>query len=312
MRPAVVNAHSLSVLPVAAVWKVIGSCALAYDTHEIETETLNSRGARQALSRLVERALIRRADIVITVNESIADWYRETYGLASGRVRVLRNAPSARFVSIARGECGHSNGTEKPGDFLELRLACGIPAGELLFLYQGVVGDGRGTRMLVEAFGAISGRHVVFLSYGDDETVRWLRTQAGIYNNVHFVPAVSPDSLPYMTAQADVGLCIIEPLCLSYSLSLPNKLLEYLLSGVPVLGSDLPEFRRLITQDRGWLIEPESSQIKAFVEELSVADVRERKQALQATPVAISWESDFDELVDFYSGYLTEPSTASG
>ena len=36
------------------------------------------------------------------------------------------------------------------------------------------------------------------------------------------------------------GLCLIQPICRSYELCLPNKLFEYAAAGVPILASDLP------------------------------------------------------------------------
>ena len=48
------------------------------------------------------------------------------------------------------------------------------------------------------------------------------------------------------TASADIGLCIPENLGLSYFLSLPNKLFEYVAAGLPVIGSNFPEIANII------------------------------------------------------------------
>ena len=37
-----------------------------------------------------------------------------------------------------------------------------------------------------------------------------------------------------------MGLCLIQPICRSYELTLPNKLFEYACAGLPILASDLP------------------------------------------------------------------------
>ena len=72
--------------------------------------------------------------------------------------------------------------------------------------------------------------------------------EAGLYERVHFHPAVPPGGLLDVTASADVGLCLIEPLTESLRLSLPNKLFEYLAAGIPVVGTRLPEIRRVIEE----------------------------------------------------------------
>ena len=62
----------------------------------------------------------------------------------------------------------------------------------------------------------------------------------GVEERLELGVAVAPDRVLAEIAGASVGLALIQPACLSYELSLPNKLFEYALAGVPVLGSDLP------------------------------------------------------------------------
>jgi len=64
-----------------------------------------------------------------------------------------------------------------------------------------------------------------------------------------FMPGWVPlEELPLYTASADVGLCLIENLGYSYYLSLPNKLFQYIMAGVPVLASDFPEIGRIVRE----------------------------------------------------------------
>ena len=59
-------------------------------------------------------------------------------------------------------------------------------------------------------------------------------------------PAVPTDDVVRWAAGADVGLALIQNVSLSYFLSLPNKLFEYVAAGLPVVASDFPELRGVV------------------------------------------------------------------
>ena len=68
---------------------------------------------------------------------------------------------------------------------------------------------------------------------------------------------MSPDELIGAISEASVGLALIQPVCLSYRMSLPNKVFEYVAAGLPVLGSDLPAISAVVNEHRiGLLAEP--------------------------------------------------------
>jgi glycosyltransferase involved in cell wall biosynthesis len=184
----------------------------------------------------MERALIGSTEAVIVVNESIAAWYRDAYGLKE--VHVIRNIPYPRSFS--------------GGKTSRLREAFGIDHRSLVFLCQGILDEGRGIPILLEAFGRLPlDRHVVFL--GNGPMAEKVRSRALRHPNIHHHPAVPPDVLLEYTAGADVGISLIENVCLSYYYSLPNKVFEYLMSGVPVIVSDFPEMARLVDETGcGW------------------------------------------------------------
>jgi glycosyltransferase involved in cell wall biosynthesis len=65
---------------------------------------------------------------------------------------------------------------------------------------------------------------------------------------VHWLGAVPYDTLHALTCGADVGLCLIEPVSMSYEYALPNKLFEYMMARVPCLATDLPALHDHITR----------------------------------------------------------------
>ena len=84
---------------------------------------------------------------------------------------------------------------------------------------------------------------------GNSRYIQQLTKIADSFNvreRVIFHPAVPHDELQYYTGMADVGLCNIENVCLSYYYSLPNKLFEYIQALVPIVGSNFPEIGGII------------------------------------------------------------------
>ena len=65
---------------------------LVYDSHEYFTEAagLTGKPLKRAMWLMLERWAFKSLPCMITVNESIAESYRKTYGL---EVRVVRNMP---------------------------------------------------------------------------------------------------------------------------------------------------------------------------------------------------------------------------
>ena len=76
-------------------------------------------------------------------------------------------------------------------------------------------------------------------------------------DRVSFLPFTLPDELLSFTASADLGAVLIEPLTESLRLALPNKLFEYLIAGIPVIASPIPEMKRIVeTFNVGVLADP--------------------------------------------------------
>ena len=157
-----INCHSLPVLPLCVALKKRHKCKLIYDTHELETETDGSSGIRKLLSKLVEKILIRYVNETITVCNSIAEWYSQAYGLQN--VWVVKNVPHRQDIP--------------PDKSRFLREKFKIPDDHIVFLYQGVLNQVRGTDFLLRVFSEIGAdKHIVFMGFGSslDEVKKKVR-----------------------------------------------------------------------------------------------------------------------------------------
>ncbi|MBT4864790.1 MAG: glycosyltransferase [Planctomycetaceae bacterium] len=281
-----VNCHSLSVLPLAVVIKLFWRTRLIYDTHELETESASVSGIRKRVAKVVERCLIRFCDNVIVVGDSIAEWYRDAYGLSN--VSVVRNKPILTT-------------THQPDERNLLKEALNLEPSDRLFLYQGILERGRGLEILLDAFEHHgSQNHFVAMGYGSWEPL--IRERAERCSNIHFHPAVSPQELGKYTVCADVGLCLIEDCCLSYRYCLPNKLFEYLAAGLPTLISNLPDMVRVIEGSGcGWIVEPNSGSVSAVVNGITPEVLAEKAQAARNHRQEFTWEEEERTLIAVYS-----------
>lgn len=290
---ACLNCHSLAVLPLSVLLKFATRCRLVYDTHELETEVAGAKGVRKRLSKLVERVLIRFVDHIVVVNDAIAEWYREAY--ARTDVTVVKNVPY------------QAKATPEKTDLL--REEFGIADEHMVFLYQGLLGRGRGIEMLLDVFAKIeSDKHVVFMGYGPlEESIKEMARRC---DNIHYKSAVPPERVAMFTAGADVGVSIIENVSLSYYLSLPNKVFEYLNGGLPVIVSDFPVVGGWVDSLKcGWKVDPEIAAVRRLIEELAWDDVhRGRAQAL-ASREYFGWELEEPNLLAVYDklGFESAP-----
>ena len=92
-----VNVHSLALLPLGVFLKWAFKAKLIYDAHELESEVHGAKGIRKVGGKWIESILVKRADHVFVVSESISDWYSSTYGIS--RPTVVLNAPYSKKVS---------------------------------------------------------------------------------------------------------------------------------------------------------------------------------------------------------------------
>ena len=278
-----VAAQNLFVLPMAHALARRTGAVFAYNAHELETETIASKGLRRKVQRLIERRYIRKADVVSVVNEPIAQWYRSAY-------------PGVEPVVV-------TNSPVDSGERVDLRTRLSVPDDALLYIHVGFITTGRSVPLILDVFSRHPEAHVVFL--GDGALRPEVERAAEDFPNIHWLPSVAPDEVVAHVRGADVGLCLIEHSCLSMALSTPNKLMEALKAGIPPLCSDLVEARRILGDSaRTWVLEDPSSQLESAIARITPADV----ERFKADPPKIpTWDEQAVSLVASYARALDAP-----
>lgn len=284
-----IQVHDFFMLFAGTRIKRLTGARLIYDAHELESRTTGLSALGGFFVSWWERVLWRSVDGFITVSEGIRQHYLARH----------RNVPSAVILNSPEFSPSH---TGKAPQFGSVRERLNLDADQTLFVYLGALSEGRGIETTVETFRSLPTHlHCVFIGEGDLEA--YLTHQAKQARNIHILPPVPHNEVVPFISSADFGLCLIEPVSLSYSFALPNKLFECLFAGLPVLGSDLPEIRRVIEEhSAGVVTSLHSEEIRTAALELAQTPQKIDSSTLSA----LSWESQVAKL-HFLYGTLRSP-----
>jgi glycosyltransferase involved in cell wall biosynthesis len=289
----VYHAHDLNTLLAVVMAARETNGSVVYDSHELFVQRNTTESLWHRFVWIWQEAhLIRCADRVITVSDSIADVLAERYRIK--RPVVIRNVqqyspfqPSTRLRELP--ELSHV-GSE----------AC-------IAIYAGRITRGRGLDMLVKASAHLRGVTIVLMGVRAPVYYEHLKKEINsldVRDKVILLPPVESDQVNEYLCSADMGLMPTENICLSYRLGAGNKLFHYLMAGLPVLVSDQPEKRKIVEQyDVGRVFDPEDpNDIARAIQELADdAELRRRlsENALAAAKV-LNWENEEKKLIELY------------
>lgn len=262
---------------------------LVYDSHEIfcEVPELQANPAKKKIWERLERRIVPKLRHAITVNESIAAYFKEKYKVP---FIAVRNIPDYR----------------KP-DHLKSRKDLGLPEDRKIVILQGAgINVQRGAEELVEAFRYLDHRYLLLI-IGSGDVIARLKDDVARFelkHNVTFIDKMAASELRQYTMNADLGVTIDKDTNLNYHFSLPNKVFDYIHAGIPVLASRLPEIERLVTSYRiGTFIEnhnPEhiASQIEAFLSSETYTSCRENTQLAASQN---NWPQEKQKLITLFN-----------
>ena len=246
LAPDVVHAHDLTTLPAGSRAAACAGARLVYDSHELEMHRNSSYPwIVRVRRRMLERKYIRRADAVVTVSESIADFLRSDYRIP--RPLIVLNAP--QFDKEVTPP------TNVRKDLL-------LDADDQLCIYVGNVTVNRGLEHIVRALALQPDLH--FATVGprrpatEAELVK-LAAELGVRHRFHIMNPVEPTEVVGYIATADVSVLPLQNVCLSYYYSMPNKLLESVFAGIPVAVANLLEMKRFVEENRCGMIMDETN-----------------------------------------------------
>lgn len=304
--PDIVHCHdSMPLLAAARVAQQTGA-ALVYDSHELEAHrNIFMPPALQAKIMAVEAQVLAQADGVITVSDFFAEDLAQMYGIA--RPTVVHNAPPRRPMPLPERWQQAARATG-------LRAEAGIDANAVLMVYTGNIGVNRGLEQVVAGLAeyyrtAAAPRDVHFSIVGSPkdgtaDLVRAQAAQAGLADKVHFHAPVPPTEVTSFIAAADISVVSVMPATRSYDRTMPNKIFEAAMAGLPILGADLTAQGSFIKEHSlGVTYDPASASsfCAGLVQMLCDLARYERRQAAQtAFDEAFGWEAQGRKITALY------------
>lgn len=218
-----------------AWWSVRLGVPTAVEVHQADTEHVSGRVVSM-LARLARRPALR---LVVCISQGLAERMAQA-GVPRSKLLVLPDAVDLGPYAPARTTA-------------EARAHLGLPLEGALIAYTGQLLPSKGADVLVRAAAQVPGASVLLVGGNEDDRSRLRALAASVgAANVRFVPQVPPRQVAAYQQAADV---LVLPQ-LDASAQSPMKLYEYLAAGRPVVASDLPAIREVLTHGESALLTP--------------------------------------------------------
>ncbi|MFQ5849160.1 MAG: glycosyltransferase family 4 protein [Candidatus Binatia bacterium] len=236
------------------------------------------------------RPLLVSADRVVCLTQGAQKWL-ESCRIAQGRARVIANGVDTDIFC--------------PRDKVTLRRELGLPPEALILLYVGSLIPRKGLEVLVEAIHLMRSDTaqflVILIGEGEkrlplEERVRHL----GLSQNIRFLGSMPSNRIPLWMVASDL---FVLP---SFHEGRPNVLLEAMSSGLPVIATDIPGNRDLVTVgENALLVPPGDPAALAVALNKLIADRELRAQMgrgarLSIQEMGLTWEECASKHIRLY------------
>lgn len=236
---AIIHFHDPELLPAGFFLKKCRHQVI-YDSHEdVPRDILSKHWIPVALRRvlsfffeMLENFIVKRLDAVVAATPFIAERFRriQTHSVAINNFPLPDEfTPAAKDRPFSRTVC-----------------------------YAGVITRMRGITELLEALDLL--RDVTLVLCGPFESKAFgeeLRSTAG-WRHVDYRGVVARNEVGAIMAGSEIGILVLLP-SPNHVNSQPNKMFEYMASGLPLLASDFPLWRQMIEEARcGVCVDPSS------------------------------------------------------
>lgn len=244
------------------------SLRLVFDSNELHLESFNSR-LKKLVWRPLQALAIRTSDAIVHAEPNRLEYFRRVYGGHGKRQEVIENFPHYHTGKLRR-----------------------VVAGEpVKVIYLGALGDDRYTDELIAAGRAMGGRiELDLVGFATPEVLAELERRYGSRPapNIRLLPPVPYEGIPALLEAYQIGIALYKNTNLNNYYCAPNKVYDYLMSGMAVIANDYPGLRKVLEDER----------LGACVSEVTPASMAEAVERIVSEQ---RWDNITDEVRQRYS-----------
>jgi glycosyltransferase involved in cell wall biosynthesis len=292
LRPAVVHFHDPELIPMALILKTLGY-TIVYDVHEdVPRQILDKHWIPRPLRWTVSKG--------VTAIERVAKWSFD--GFIAATPHIGAKFPASRTVVVQNYPIPS-----------ELVIEDGLPYADRpqCVTYIGGIARPRGALEMIKAMPLIVDRPDTRLEIAGPMTPASLEDElrglAG-WQAVTYHGLVDRAAVARILGSARVGLVTLHPTP-AYLEALPVKMFEYMAAGLPVIASDFPLWRNIVTEARcGLLVDPKNPSaiadaIRWILDHPEEAEAMGRRGQKAVTTI-YTWDLEEKKLIALYERLL--------
>jgi len=278
-------AHDSYPLISAYVFSRKHDARLIYDAVEFNPDRNVARGhisgMLSSFQQKFEAKIVRKADAVLTVGDSIAELISTHCEIP--QPTVVRHCPE------------YTPGVE-PRPILD-------PRGRKVIVYAGSITSNNGLEQLIQAMQYLDDAVAVIMGpiseLAYEKHLRRLVGELGVRNKVHLARPVERHEVVSFVSSADVGVIPIQKNCLNHVHISPNKLYEYIAARIPVATGDFPTITPLVkTFGIGEIFDETSPESIALTIDYILKRRKSYEGALEDCARALCWENESPKMID--------------
>lgn len=277
--------NDLDVMPATWLAAKLRRKVIVYDTHEYFLGMPELKPFSKKVWTIIEKTIFPQLNHIYTICSSFCEMYYRDYGK---QLMSVRNVPYKNFTPLTIYDEQIEAVYKK------------IPTGKKILIFQGIgINVERGGEELVLAMQYLPATKYHLLIIGGGEVfdkIIALTKEKNLSDQITILPRVPFEVLRYITAKADLGLSIDKPNNINHLYGLPNKIFDYLHSGVPVLVSRLIELERIVDKyDVGLYIDNHTPE--HIAQQIDAAFSNEQRMQLWKTNTIrvkneLNWEEE--------------------
>ncbi len=209
---------------VFAVYLASFLCPVVFETHQIRNH------------EWMYKQILKRVKGVVVITTNLKNKFVHEYGLPTKKILVARDAVDVKKFMIQKDTA------------TSIFTKYGIPSNKKLVIYCGSLSREKGVYVLAEAAKHLLPEFHVLIIGGQGVSLESFKKQYDGFNNISCAGYISHDEVPYYIAAAHV---LIQPDLASDTyasqFTSPMKLFEYMASGRPIIASDVPSLKEVLT-----------------------------------------------------------------